>query len=220
MLEPEAIAVRRGSYLTPSVTQRAAKVLSERIKTLWTLTALSSSQTFSSPFFFSQLNSLLAWLVFPNSQGTPEVGQYGIIVSWGTVNLWKTPFAFWIYGKHLNLVSLEQHLETQCFDFPNNFPRIIGNENSKSPDGFFPQATYLSRCVIYLSPSTKDCGAGKCAHSAVLRRLGPVGDGSTHIPTPKPGQEPHPSHSRPWEAQGSSTSWTELFLLLSSTVHQ
>lgn len=120
-----------------SCKERVLQKCCQNGKTLWTFTALSSSQTFCF-FFFPQLNSLLAWLFFfsQNSQGTLEVSQYGIIVSWGTVNLWKTPFAFWIYGKRLNLVSLEQHLETQCFDFPNNFLRITGNENSRAQMDF------------------------------------------------------------------------------------
>lgn len=99
-------------------------------KMLWTLAKLSSSPTFL--FFFFQLKILLAWLFFPNSQSSPEVSQYGFIVIWGTVNLWQMPFAFWIYGNIWTVVSLEEHSETECFDFLNNFLRIIRNENSRA----------------------------------------------------------------------------------------
>lgn len=86
-------------------------------KMLCTLTKLSSSLTFLFVCLFFQLKILLAWLVFPNSQSSPEVSQYGFIVSWGILNFWKIPFVFWIYGKHLNCGGSWRVLRNTVFWF-------------------------------------------------------------------------------------------------------
>lgn len=219
MLEPKAIPVRRGCCSpTPRVSaQGPAKVLSEWKNTV-NFHSTVKFTNFLLLFYFSWIACLLGCF-FPNSQGTPEVGQYGIIVSWGTVNLWKTPFAFWIYGKRLNLVSLEQHLETQCFDFPNNFLRITGNENSRAQMDFShrPHAcrdawfiwALQQRIMEQVNVPTQLSWEG-----LVLRML-------VHShPNTKVWARVTPYTSCPWEAPGSSTPWTELFLLPLSTAPQ
>lgn len=69
------------------------------------------------------------------------------------------------------MVSPEESFETQCFDFLNNFSRIIRNGDSRAGMDFPPQAAHLSRSMIYLGPSVKMQGTGRSIHSALLGKL-------------------------------------------------